>query len=52
MLLENHQQFYHTFFWLYIYQDSIQLKKGLLKLYHTFSELYICQDNTILKEGH
>ena len=29
MLLENHQQFYHKFFELYIYQGSIQLKKDL-----------------------
>ena len=28
MMLENHQQLHHTFFELYIYQDSIQLKKG------------------------
>ena len=31
MCLENNQQLHHTFFELYIYQDSIQLKKDLQK---------------------
>ena len=44
MLLENYQQLHHTFFELYIYQGSIQLKKDLQKqLYHTFLEFYIDQ---------
>ena len=31
MLLENHQQAYHTFFEFYIYQDNILLKEDLQK---------------------
>ena len=41
-MLENHQQFYHTFFELCIYQGSIQ--KSLEKqLCLTFPEFYISQ---------
>ena len=42
MQLDNHQQLHHTFFELYIHQDSIQLKKYFHnQLCHTFLEFYI-----------
>ena len=45
MLPENNQQLHHTFFELYIYEGSIQLKKELQKqLCHTFLEFNIYQE--------
>ena len=45
MLLENHQQLYHTLFEFHIYQDNVLLKKGLQKQQcHTSLEFYIDQE--------
>ena len=51
MLLENHQQLYHTFFELHIYQGNVLFKKDIKKqLCNIFLEFIDQVQNQIQKK--
>ena len=57
MLLDNHQQFHHTFFELHKLSGQHTIKKNIKKhitkqLCHTFLESYIDQEQNKIQKKH